>query len=185
MSDDEKIQQANNALDRMTDVVDSLGEYVLITTDRARHGTRYRLNLLWVHSVAALMMAPLFMATGREGMTGPSFSFLRSLPGSPYSVGIILMAGGLIVGMGCIFRAKLVEAIGLILLAIFYITLAITFAVPPTRWLIGEQLIKPPLYGPVLYGHLTVIMALHIRGLLTSLRDDQAQARIGAGSDTR
>jgi hypothetical protein len=181
VTDEERIEQATDALDRMTDVVDSLGEYVIVTGERARHGTRYRLNLLWVHAIAALLMAPLFMATGRDGMTAPSFAFLRSLPGSPYTVGAVLMLGGLVVGMGCIFRAKAIEAAGLVLLGVFYLTLAITFSVPPVRWLLGEDVSKPTLYGPVLYAHLTVIMAMHIRALLISRRDDEAAANIGGG----
>lgn len=168
-----QVEGAIDAIDGMMGVVDGLQDYVITSAGRERHGTRYRLNLLWIHSVAALLMAPLMILTGRKGLAGPSFNFLREIPGSPASVAVLLGLGGIILGMGVIFRAKRTEIVGLVILAMFYLIMSISFAIPATRWLLHMDKIKPPLYGPVLYLHITLIMGFHIWGLINVLRDER------------
>lgn len=173
---DRQIDGALDAVDRMMGVVDTFEEYVISSHYRDMHGTRYRLNLLWIHSFAAVLMAPLISLTGQDGLNGPSLSFIKSLPGSPYSLSAILGAGGLVLGWGCIFRLKRVEMTGLVGLACFYLLFGMSLAVPPIRWVLGDVQMKPPLYATIVYLHLTVIMLMHIRGLVLAQRDD-AQAR--------
>lgn len=175
--DDRGVQGALDAVDQMVDIVDGLEDYILHSDTVKRHGTRYRLNLLWVHAFAALCMAPLLAATGRDGMTGPSFAFLRTVPGAPFSIAVILGVGGLILGLGCVFRAKRTEIAGLLCLGMFYVLFGASFTVVPVRWLLEEQATKPPLYSPIVYGHLAVIMIMHIRALITALRDDIRKSR--------
>lgn len=174
---------ALQAVDQMIAVVDDLEMYVWTTHWRDRHGVRYRLNLLWLHALAALLMAPLLSLTGRDGLTGASFAFMRTLPGAPYSLAAALGAGGLILGWGCIFRAKRTEMVGLAVLAVFYLLFAVSFAVPPIQWLCDHGP-KPPMYAPILYLHLTLIMLAHIRGLILARRDLAAVAAIRAAHPT-
>lgn len=182
--DDAQVEGAIAAVDRMMDVVDGFEAYVVHAADRDRHGTRYRLNLLWIHSFAALIIAPLLSLTGRDGLTGPSFAFLRTLPGTPYSLSALLGFGGFVLGMGCIFRFKRVEQVGLALLMMFYLLLGVSLTVPPLQYAFGDATIKPPLYSPVVYAHLAVIMAVHIWALGVRVRDERVAtaALLGATS---
>lgn len=182
MSDEQRQQQqvegALHAVDEMMTVVDGFEAYVINAAGRDRSGVRYRLNLLWIHAFCALMIAPLMSLTGRDGLNGPSFAFLRTLPGTPYSLSALIGAGGLVLGLGCIFRAKRVESVGLALLMLFYASLSVSFAVPGIQWLTEMSPVKPPLYGPVVYGHLTVIMAVHIWALMVRRREERAMAAL-------
>jgi hypothetical protein len=184
---DADVEEAIDAVDRMLDVVDGFEAYVVHAAGRDRHGTRYRLNLLWIHAFAALMIAPMLSLTGREGLNGPSFAFLRTLPGVPYSLSTVLGLGGFLLGIGCVFRAKRVEQAGLALLMMFYTLLAVSFAVPPVEWALHGGLTKPPMYSPVVYAHLTVIMAVHIWALGVRRRDEQvaSAAMMGVMPDDR
>jgi hypothetical protein len=175
--EDPDVERAINTVTRWEAVVDSFEHFISVTVRLSEHSTRYRLNLLWVHAIAAMLMAPLVFATGRTGLTGPSFNFLRTIPGAPYSLAILLGAGGTVLAMGCIFRAKRVEMAGLIGLLIFYLTLSVSFIIPPVHWLLHQDGTKPPLYGGVLYAHLTVIMGLHFIGLVVKRRDDAARSK--------
>jgi hypothetical protein len=171
--DERRVDEAIDAVDQMADIVDGFEQYVVRAASREHHGNQYRVNLLWVHAVAALMIAPLLSATGRGGLTGPTFAFLRTLPGTPYSLSTILGTGGFILGIGCVFRHKIIEAVGLVGLLIFYLVLAVSFAVPPLRWLAHSGSVKPPFYSPIVYVHLAVVMAMHIYALLVRNRDEQ------------
>jgi len=181
LAGDPAVAGAVHAVDQMMAVVDDLETYVWTTHWRERNGTRYRLNLLWLHAGAALVMAPLLSATGPDGLTGPSFAFLRELPGTPYSLATILGLGGLVLGWGCIFRHKTTEMVGLALLAVFYLIVGVSFAVPPIEWLIERGPVKPPSYSPILYAHLALIMVAHIRGLIFARQDLAAIAAISRG----
>lgn len=172
-----QVEGAIGAVEQMMEVVDGFEQYVLYAADRDRHGTRYRLNLLWIHAFAALLVAPAMSLTGRDGLTGPSFVFLRTLPGTPYSLSTVIGLGGLILGLGCVFRHKIVEQVGLGLLLVFYLCMTISLAVPGIGWLLHRGSVKPPMYGPVIYLHLTVIMAVHIWALMIRVRDERAATR--------
>lgn len=173
---DPEVERAINAVDRWDKIVDTFEHFIEVTVTTSRHNTRYRLNLLWVHAFSALAMAPLLFLTGRAGLSGASFSFLRTVPGAPYSFAILLMISGLILGMGCVFRNKIVEIVGLGGLACFYLMFSISFAVPAIKYAFYQEAWigpKPPFYGAVVYAHLTIIMVLHFIGLIIKLRDEK------------
>lgn len=172
-----QVEGAIDAVEQMMEVLDGFEQYVVYAADRDQHGTRYRLNLLWIHAFAALLVAPALSLTGRDGMTGPSFAFLRTLPGTPYSLSTVIGLGGLILGMGCVFRHKIIEQVGLSLLFLFYLCMTISLAVPALDWLVHGGPVKPPMYGPVIYLHLTVIMAVHVWALMIRVRDERAATR--------
>lgn len=178
-----EVEGAIHAVDEMMHVLDGFEQYVIYAAGRDAAGTRYRLNLLWFHAICALLVAPLLSLTGRDGLTGPSFTFLRTLPGSPYSLSTMIGIGGLVLGLGCVFRAKRVEIGGLVLLLLFYLCLAISFAIPGVRWLLeidASGAPKPPLYGPIIYLHLSSIMAVHIWALLLRHRAEGRARAAGA-----
>lgn len=162
--------QLEDPVDALVDVVDGFAKYVSESEKSMREAARYRGSLLWVHALAATLMAPLFGYTGRDGMVGPAFAFLRTIPGSPASVAVILGVGGFILGMGSVIGLKRTTIVGLGILAFWYCLVGISFMVPIFRYAAGLTPAKPTLYAPVLYLHLTIIMAVHIGVQLKKLR---------------
>ena len=158
--------QQEESADVMADLLDGFTSYVHGAEKGLRNAGRYRSNLLWVHAVAALLIAPLFAATGRVALADPSFEVLRHIPGTPGSLANIIGLGGFVLGVGGILDDRIVQIIGLTLLGVFYATLAVTFAGAILFYLTGQLTVKPILYQPVLYLHLTVIMIVHVAGLL-------------------
>lgn len=161
----------HDPIEVMTEIVDGFAHYVDSAERQVREGRKYRVNLLWVHAVAALLMAPAFAGLGRSGMVGATWIYLRHVPGAPYSIAICLGIGGLVLGIGCLRLDRKMEAVGLLFLAAFYLTIAVGFGLANVAWYRG--LIpgpKPAPYAPVLYLHLTVIMAVHINTLLRLIR---------------
>lgn len=157
-------------IDVMVDIMDGFSEYVLRTEEAVLRGRRYRLNLLWVHAVYALLMGPAFMSLGPAGVASTAFTHLRQIPGSYISVGGTLTVGGFILGIGCILRNRRVEQFGLVLLIGFYFTICVIFSWANIDWYTGRiGGNKPAPYAPVLYAHLTTIMIIHwwtLRNLL-------------------
>jgi hypothetical protein len=159
--------------DKRIDPVDAMLEVVkgfetFVDRSRVREGrsTRYRANLLWVHALAAMTMAPLFAAS-RAGMNTPNFTFLLMLPGAPLSVALMLGTGGLILGMGCVLDARRLEIAGLIALATFYLTLSMSFAIAAIAFYLSDSPgPRPAIYSPILYLHMTIIMAVHMSTLV-------------------
>jgi hypothetical protein len=87
---------------------------------------------------------------------------MRDLPGAPLSLAAILGTGGFILGMGSIFGRRRIVIAGLAGLALWYTLVAISFSVPIFNWVFGNTPVKPPLYPPILYLHLTIVMGVHI-----------------------
>lgn len=170
---DPEVESAIQAIDRWDKIVDSFERFVVVAVVSSKHNTRYRLNLLWLHALSALLMAPLLAATGKAGITGPSFSFLRTMPAAPYSYAILLGVSGTILGIGCVFRQKITEMVGLGGLALFYLMFSVSFAIPAIEWGMQHQGVKPPLYSAIVYAHLTVVMVLHLIGLIIKRREEQ------------
>lgn len=161
-----------DAVDVMVEVVDGFAEYVLTTERRDARWVHYRANLLWVHSFAALVMAPLFAAIGEVGMRGTSFAVLRTLPGTPLSLAVVLGVGGLVLGLGCVFVSRRVQIAGLLGLLVFYMTLSISFGAASIQFVangpIPGAMGVPAYYAPIVYLHISIIMAVHMTTLIAS-----------------
>lgn len=157
---------SDDRADVMADLLDGFTVYVHGAEKGLTNAGKYRSNLLWVHSVAALLIAPLLVATGREGIQGPAFALLRQLPGMPGSVASLIGTGGFVLGVGAILGSRPVQIVGLSLLGVFYATLALGFSGAIWLYFTDGLTAKPTLYAPVLYLHLTVIMFVHMAGLL-------------------
>lgn len=167
---DRPVRRGRDPHDLLADLLDQVGG----VQRRLRRTARYRSDLLWVHTAAALLIAPLMAATGQDGMTGPAWTLTRQLPGAPVSLAALIGVAGFVLGCGQILADRRVQAAGLILLAVFYAVLAVSFAGAVILWDTGRLAPKPALYTPVLYVHLTVIMLVHIAGRLRPRRQDGA-----------
>lgn len=156
-----------DAVDVMGEIMDGFTEYVSRAERQARGNRKYRLSLLWVHGFAALLMGPAFALLGKEGMAGGSWYFLRQIPGMPYTLAVILTIGGFILTAGVIAGYRPAEAFGLVLLALFYLTIGIGFGLAVIGWFTGNlSATKPAPYAPILYMHMTIIMIVHVGTIL-------------------
>lgn len=159
----------------MTEMFDSFKTYADRSQQSETNSVKYRLNLLWIHATAALLIAPLFAAIGQGGMKGPSFEVMRHIPGAPGSVAVIIGLSGFILGLGCVLRAKKMEIAGLVGLTIWYLLIVTTFGGAVLHWFAdGSPKDRvPALYSPVLYGHFAVIMIAHMINLIRARRIDE------------
>ncbi len=149
----------------------ALDRHTLRSHNALRRNEHNRIGLLYVHAVAALTIAPLFIAS-KNLFSGPSWSFLRLLPGFPWTFAALLLAGGLMLLPSTIARIRPLEMIALTLLNTWYTMLAIGFFIPAVAWcadalpaIVGGDPLpagQPGLYAWAVYGHLSVIMRVHL-----------------------
>lgn len=144
---------------------------------RFQRTERNRLNLLIVHAVAAIVIAPLFMASA-SAMTGPLFQpILLKIPYFPYSFGSLMFVGGMILLPAAILKVTRYEMLGLGLISAWYTILGVGFGWPALlalhRFLAHEP--QPPghvsVYAWAVYLHLAIIMRIHIFTLWRMLRE--------------
>lgn len=155
-------------VDVMVDVVSGFERFVTKARSSEGRSLKYRANLLWVHALAAMTMAPLFAATGKSGMSSPSMAVLREIPGTPTSIAVLLGAGGLVLGLGCIVDLRRLEIVGLVILSMFYLILSVSFAAAGVKFYFFDGVgAKPTIYAPVVYLHLTIIMGVHMGTLIS------------------
>ncbi len=163
----------------------ALDRYASRAGTSLRRNEHNRIGLLYVHAIAALLVAPLFIAS--SGLfQSPSWSFMRLIPGFPWSFSVLLLTGGLILLPATIARIRALEMVALSLLSIWYTLLAIGFFIPAVGWgaealpavVAGEPLPKgqPGLYAWAVYGHLSVIMRVHLWTLWRMEREHLAAA---------
>lgn len=122
----------------------------------------YRHELLWVHGIASMLMAWALAGTGKGALRGPSFILIRMIPGAPGSLAVMLGLGGFLICVGLIFEIFAVKRVGLLMLGLFYLTIALSLSVPIFLWATGQLPMKPVLYPPILYLHMAAIIAVHI-----------------------
>ena len=154
--------EARDPIETLAEIVDEFADIMEGADRTVWRYIHYRHSLLWIHAIAAILMASAFAATGREGLIGPSFRFLSAIPGSPWSLAVLLGVGGFLLAIGLIFDRFPVKRVGLAMLAVFYTLIAVSLAVPIYSWAVGDIVAKPTLYGPILYFHLSAIMIVHI-----------------------
>lgn len=171
-----------DAIEVLSDLVDGFTEYASRAERQALAGRKYRVHLLWIHSLFALVMAPAFAMLGQQGLAAPAFSHIAQIPYAPISLATVLGIGGMVTGVGCIFLNRPVELIGLVFLGMFYATLAFGFGWSVIDWYTGPMTApaKPAPYAPILYLHLTTIMAIHCGTLSRLIREQNRVARKAA-----
>ncbi len=166
-----------SAFARNTDPVSALaGLLDALDADRrasratAKRGESNRLRLLMVHGAAAMVVAPLFLVYSlANGLTSASWALLRSIPFAPHSVAGWLFVAGAVVMLGSAARNASVAAVGLGMMAVWYLSFAATFTYAAVGWWLAgsDPETMPGLYAGPVYGHLCVIMIIQ---LVTALR---------------
>lgn len=155
-------------LDGFGKIVDDFASIMTVADRAVRGQLAYRHELLWVHAVAAILLAPTFSLTN---VRTPAFAFLRMLPGAPGSLGALVGFGGLLLVIGLLLQAIPVKMVGLTVLATFYSLLGFSFTVPVWLYATGHLGgMRPALYAPIVYFHLTVVMLIHVHGRAKALR---------------
>jgi hypothetical protein len=138
-----------------------------------------RLNMLVIHGVAALLVAPGFAAqlAAPGGMDSPSFAVLRHIPGTPYGLAFILGLGGAILVPATLARSREWELVGLALLATWYLTLAVALAAAFIPWAYAgrDPHTRPSLFGVQLYLHFTAVMIVHSLTIIRKMRRDRSR----------
>lgn len=159
-----------DTIDALAKTLDALDEHLQSSDATARRSERNRLSLLHVHSVAAVVIAPLFAALGREGMRGPSWTVAKLIPGAPYTLALVLGVGGVLLGVATWYRRLGWELVGLWVLMGWYATIAVSFFGAVVVWLIqGQPEGRPSFYAGAVYAHVCVILWVH-RTTLTRIR---------------
>lgn len=165
----------------LADMLDQIDVSINRTHRRAKSDEKARLNMLKVHGGWAIVVGLLFAANGKEGTTGPIYQFLRWIPGFPYSLALLLLAGGLILLPATILRHRPAEMIGASILALWYGTISLGFGIPVLIWSAhaaanwSADLPLPPgrpgMHGPGVYGHFCNVLLVHLVVLWRRERD--------------
>lgn len=157
----------------LCDLIDTIEGHIATTKTSLHRNERNRLNLLTVHAIAALLIAPQFAASAPT-MVGTTWQWLRHIPWWPYSMACLMGAGGIILLPATFFRARRWEMVGLNMLAAWYLIIAVGFGGPQIPWtlrLLRSMLSGHPqptpisLYAWNVYGHLSAIMLVHLATL--------------------
>lgn len=149
-------------LDALARTLDALDEHLQVSDATVRRSERNRLSLLHVHALFAIIIAPLFALLGRDGMTGPSWTIARHIPGAPYTLALLLGIGGVILAVATWYRRVGWELAGLWILMSWYATVAVSFAGALLWWLAdGTPDPRPSPYPAAVYAHVCVILGIH------------------------
>jgi hypothetical protein len=162
MSDDDPVG-------RLAATLDALDVHLKRSDADVRRSVRYRLTLLHLHAVFAVYIGIQFTRVDRTTMAVAPWAVIRSVPGSPVSLGIVLATGGLILGMGAWLRNIPAEIAGLCLLLLWYLTIATSFGGALLWWRLGllpAGTPQPAPYSHGIYLHLSAVMIVHIGSLL-------------------
>jgi hypothetical protein len=160
-------------VDRLADLIDALDDHVRAADTTVRRSESNRIGILYVHGLFAVAIGPAFASIGTHGMNGPIWRAMRALPGTPYSLGLIMFLGGVILTVATTFRNRPWEIVGLILLVIWYGTVAVTFGASIALWFAsGRQGMQPGFYAPLVYLHFLAVMLVHCRTLRKMIRSD-------------
>ncbi len=177
---------ANELLGELIDLVRATDDEARAARRTARRAERNRIGMLYIHSLAALAIAPLFAVAAIDS---PAFAAMRQIPGAPYSVAVVLGIGGILLSVSAAGGHRMVAFAGLGLLAAWYATMAVTFALSAAVWSAGhhpdslteavELLIadtrgKPSVYAVPLYAHFCAVMVRHMMTLRGKVLDDRA-----------
>lgn len=149
-------------LARTLHALDALDSHLQASDATVRRSESNRLSLLHVHALFAMLIAPLFALLGRDGMTGPSWTIARQIPGAPYTLAALLGIGGVILGVATWYRHVGWELVGLWVLMSWYTIIAVSFAGALLWWLAdGRPDPRPSPYPAAVYTHVCVILGIH------------------------
>ncbi len=164
---DRRREDPTSALASLLTALDTSLKHEKATAKRSEHN---RLSMLYLHGGAAIVIAPLFLTYSlATGLTSASWNLLRSIPGAPTSVAAWLFVGGVVAMLGTAARHPTWAAVGLGLLAGWYLSFAATFSYAAFDWWRdgANTSTMPALYAGPVYCHFALIMVVH---LITALR---------------
>ncbi len=166
-----------DALDALAETLDALDEHLKVSDATVRRSEANRLTILHCHALFAMVVGPLFASIGARGISGPTFAVVRLIPGTPYSVGSLLAAGGLILAVATWFRAVRWEMVALWIVLSWYAIISLSFGAAVFLWLGGgmPDEAKPSVYAPFVYAHVGVVLAVHL-ATLRKIRRQQRKA---------
>lgn len=158
--------RADEAAVKLAELLVSLDHSVKRDAARMRRNENNRINMLIVHAVAAIVIGPLFAVSG-HAMTGPQWDLLLKIPGFPQSFAMLFWAGGMILLPATLARARRWEMVGLWLISAWYTLLSLGFVIPVVTYVsLSVAGHRPPgapnYYAWAVYGHLAIIMRVHL-----------------------
>lgn len=159
-------EETINALAR---TLDALDDHLRSSDATARREQKNRLGMLHLHALAALYIGPLFALVGRDGMQGAAWTVIRTIPGTPYTLGGLLFTGGLILALATFRRRVVGEMIGLCVLLSWYLTIAVSFGAGALGWYLGWSWVtgaRPAPYAHGIYLHFSAVMLVHLATLV-------------------
>lgn len=152
----------------------------------ARRSEKNRVGMLYIHSLAAVTIAPLFATSNLDSA---AFTVMRSVPGAPYSTAALLGVGGIVLGLSAAGAHRVMAFWGLSLISAWYMAMAVTFTASAAVWTIDQDPVsltaafdlimgdtprKPSVYAIPLYGHLSAVMIRHMITLRGKALDARA-----------
>lgn len=160
MSYEDKIDQLARALD-------GVEIHVRAVDASARREQRNRLNMLHLHAAAAVLIGPLFALVEPATLNGANWAIIRVIPGTPVTLGLFLLLGGLILGPSTHLRHPRWEKVGLWIILTWYAIIALSFGGAGLLYLTGNNPAPntPAFYAPMVYLHLTCVMVVHLATL--------------------
>jgi hypothetical protein len=165
-------------IDELARTLDALDDHLRSSDASARREQRNRLSMLHLHAAAACYIGPLFTLIGEEGRRGAAWTVIRLIPGSTVTLGLLLAAGGLILGTATFRRVVFGEMLGLCVLLVWYLIVAVSFGLGALGWYLGWDWVagsRPVPYSHGVYAHLAAIMLVHL-GTLIRIRRARLKA---------
>lgn len=170
---------ADETVEQLTTLLDGIERRVTSTAKIAALDERNRITLLFGHAIFAMLVVPGFALLSRTGMRGPSFTVVRAIPGSPFTLAAWIGIAGFVLAVATIHRNRRGEFYALIALGVWYAMFSVSLMAAIAIWMspaieaagfggFVEQLDwsrSPALYAPVVYAHLAYAMAGHVRTL--------------------
>jgi hypothetical protein len=158
-------------IDRLAGFLDRLEATASASERSARIDSANRIGLLFGHGLFAILVAPGFALLAKTGMTSASFTLMRKIPGSPWSMAILIGVSGMVLAIATWHRNRRWEYASLAALGLWYTIVAVSFTGAIAVWLSDSTAGEldwsrsPSFYAPVVYFHLMFVMAGHMRTL--------------------
>lgn len=133
---------------------------------RNRKTTRSRLSLLHIHSITAILVGLGVIANGQEAIQTPAYVAVRAIPGAPMTVGLVLVALGVVLGVATLARHIPTEIVALIGMAFWYLLWATSFLYAVIAWNVDPSVGQKPSYqGMFAYYGWAALLIAHIKVL--------------------
>lgn len=132
-------------------------------TEQQRRSTRGRLSLLHIHAVTAVAVGLGIVANGPEGIATPAYAGIRWIPGSPFTVGAVLVILGTVLGVATWRRAVQVEMVAAFGIVVWYLMFATSFVGAMIGWQLHPYGQKPSWQGMFSYYGWAALLIAHLR----------------------